>query len=147
MAEELTKELVTESGEKKEKKAAPRSKKKRVTKNVPQGRVYVHASYNNTIVTITDSNGDALAWSSAGHMGFRGPKKATPYAASMIIKDVAEKVRDYGMREVVVFVSGVGGGRDAAVRALNANGLNVLTIKDMTPIPHNGCRSPRARRV
>lgn len=147
MAEELTKELATESGEKKGKKAAPRSKKKRVVKNVSQGRVYVHASYNNTIVTITDPNGDALAWSSAGHMGFRGPKKATPYAASMIIKDVAEKVRDYGMHEVTVFVSGVGGGRDAAVRALNANGLNVLTIKDMTPIPHNGCRSPRARRV
>ncbi len=150
MADEINKETATAAEgteEKKAKKAAPKSKKKKAVKQVPQGRAYIQATYNNTMVTITDPNGNTLAWSSAGHMGFRGPKKATPYAASIIIKDVADKVRDFGLRDVTVFVNGVGGGREAAVRALNANGINVLSIKDMTPIPHNGCRSPRPRRV
>lgn len=150
MADEMTKEIAASelpADEKKAKKAAPKSKKKKAVRQVSAGRVYVHATYNNTIVTLTDPNGDTLSWSSAGHMGFRGPKKATPYAASIIVKDAVERVRDYGLRDVVVFVNGVGGGRDAAVRALNANGLNVLSIKDVTPIPHNGCRAPSARRV
>ena len=128
--------------------AAVASKKvKRAKRQVSFGRVYIKATYNNTIVTFTDQNGNVLGWSSAGKVGFAGPKKSTPYAAGLIIKDAAEKVKDYGLREVNVFVQGVGSGREAAVRALNANGLNVLSIKDITPIPHGGCRPPRQRRV
>ena len=129
--------------------AAPKAKakKKRVVRHVPSGRAYVQATYNNTIVTLTDPNGNVLSWSSSGLCGFKGPKKATPYAAGLVVKDAAEKAVDYGLQEVNVLVKGVGSGREAAVRALNANGLNVLSIKDMTPIPHNGCRAPKPRRV
>ena len=126
---------------------APRTKRKKTVRQVSHGRAYVQATYNNTIVTLTDMNGNVLGWSSAGKVGFTGPKKATPYAASMIVKDVVEKVRDTGLRDVNVFVKGIGSGREASVRALNANGINVLTIKDVTPIPHNGCRAPKTRRV
>lgn len=151
MADEITKEFAPETEaaaeDKKAKKAAPRAKKKKTSKQVSVGRVYIQATYNNTMVTVTDPNGNTLGWSSAGHMGFRGPKKATPYAASMIVKDAVDKCRDYGLRDVSVFVTGVGSGRDAAVRALNANGINVLSIKDLTPIPHNGCRPRKARRI
>ena len=121
--------------------------KKAITRKVPQGRAYIQSTYNNTIVTMTDMNGNTLAWASAGHCGFSGPKKATPYAASTIIKTVADKVADYGLKEVSVFVTGIGQGRDAAVRALNANGFNVLSIKDETPVPHNGCRLAGRRRI
>ncbi|MFH1089557.1 MAG: 30S ribosomal protein S11 [Candidatus Uhrbacteria bacterium] len=121
--------------------------KKKVARQVPHGCVYVHATFNNTIVTLTDLNGNTLAWASSGHCGFKGPKKATPYAAGIVVKAVVEKVADFGLHEVNVFLTGVGSGRDAAVRALNANGLSVLSIKDMTPLPHNGCRPPRARRI
>lgn len=121
--------------------------KKRVMRQVPQGRAYVHASYNNTIISLTDPNGNLLAWASAGNCGFKGPKKATPYAASVVVKKVADKAVVYGLRDVHVFVTGIGNGRDGALRALNGNGLNVLTIKDMTPVAHNGCRPRRARRV
>ena len=127
-------------------KVAPRRKKK-TEKSVSTGRAYVHASYNNTIVTLTDINGNVLAWSSAGAMGFKGPKKATPYAAGLIVKNVADKVREIGLKEVAVFIRGIGSGRESAVRALNANGINVSSIKDVTPIPHNGCRAPRPRRI
>lgn len=121
--------------------------KKRNVRAVAVGTVYIHASYNNTIATATDKNGDVLAWSSAGHMGFKGPKKSTPYAATTVIRDLAGKTKDYGLRDVTVFVKGIGSGRDAAVRALNAQGYTVLSIKDVTPIPHNGCRAPRPRRI
>jgi small subunit ribosomal protein S11 len=124
-----------------------RGRKKKAVKLVSSGRAYVHASYNNTIVTLTDLNGNVLAWSSAGKVGFKGPKKSTPYAASVIVKDVCDKVRDTGLREVNAFVRGIGSGREAAVRALHANGINVLAIKDCTPIPHNGCRARKPRRV
>lgn len=155
MAEELEKKQTAESTaedtkkKKGEKKAVakPRSKKKKGLRNVPVGRIYIQATYNNTIITATDSVGNVLAWSSAGSAGFRGPKKATPYAASIIIKNVAEKTQPYGLRDVEVFVKGVGAGRDSAIRALHANNLNVLSIKDITPIPHNGCRPPKVRRV
>ena len=132
-----------------DKKGKPRkvSGKKAVTRKVPQGRAYIQSTYNNTIVTLTDLNGNTLAWASSGHCGFTGPKKATPYAASTVVKSVSEKVADYGLKEVSVFVSGIGGGRDAAVRALNANGFNVLSIKDQTPVPHNGCRLAGRRRI
>lgn len=120
---------------------------KKVKKLVTYGRAYIQATYNNTIVTLTDQNGAVLGWSSAGLVGFKGPKKATPYAAGIIVRNVVEKIKDRGLKEVNVFVKGVGSGREAAVRALNANGINVLSIKDITPIPHNGCRAPKIRRV
>ncbi len=123
------------------------SKKKKTIRHVSQGHAYIQATYNNTIVTLTDLNGNTLAWASAGNCGFKGPKKATPYAASVIVKSVAEKVKETGLRELCVFVKGVGSGRDSAVRSLNANGFNVTAIKDMTPLPHNGCRPPGPRRV
>jgi small subunit ribosomal protein S11 len=128
------------------KKAAAKGKKKTV-RQIPQGRAYVHASFNNTIVSLTDANGNVVAWSSAGNCGFKGPKKATPSAASVIVKKISEKVEPMGLKDLHVFVTGIGNGRDAAVRALNTSGFNVLSIKDTTPVPHNGCRPRRARRM
>lgn len=124
--------------------AEVKSKKK---KFIPRGRVYIQATYNNTIISVCDLDGNVIAWSSAGKLGFKGPKKATPYAASIIIKDVIEKVKNFGFKNADVFVKGVGAGRESAIRALNANSINVLSIKDQTPIPHNGCRPPKIRRV
>jgi len=124
-----------------------RVKKGVAVRQVATGRAYVKSTYNNTIVTFTDQNGNVLSWCSAGQCGFKGPKKATPYAATMIVKNASEKVKKYGLKEVSVFVRGIGGGREAAVRAMNANGFIVSSIKDITPIPHNGCRAPRPRRV
>ncbi|MCX6744521.1 MAG: 30S ribosomal protein S11 [Candidatus Parcubacteria bacterium] len=122
-------------------------KKKKQIRQISHGRAYVQATYNNTIVTLTDLNGNVLSWSSAGQNNFKGPKKATPYAASVIVKDAVDKSKPYGLKNVNVFVKGVGSGREAAVRALNTYGLNVVSIKDITPIPHNGCRHRRPRRV
>lgn len=116
-------------------------------RQVPRGRAYIQVTFNNTIVTITDLNGDVLCWSSAGHMGFSGPKKATPYAATQIVREVAEKAKQFGVRELAVFVRGVGSGRESAIRTLNASGFAILGIKDITPIPHNGPRAPKPRRV
>lgn len=127
--------------------AVKTNRKKKAMRRVSQGRVYIQATYNNTIVTLTDLNGNTLAWASAGNCGFKGPKKATPYAASVIVKKVAEKVQESGLRDVAVFVKGVGSGRDSAVRALNANGFNITNIKDLTAIPHNGCRARKPRRM
>lgn len=121
--------------------------KKKVKKVIKKGQAHIQATYNNTIVSISDPQGNVLAWSSAGLNGFKGPKKATPYAAGIIVKNVIEKIKDFGLIEVEVFVRGVGAGREAAIRALHANGLTVGSIKDMTPIPHNGCRSRKTRRV
>lgn len=120
-----------------------------VTKVAPikSGRVYVQATYNNTIVTVTDSKGDVIAISSAGALGFKGPKKATPYAATKVTQAVLEKVRKTGLTEVEVFIRGIGSGREAAVRALVSQGLAINLIKDMTPIPHNGPRPRKVRRV
>lgn len=149
MAEELKQQATAEAGEKSEKKVVkPKAKKgKKARTQVPQGKAFIQATYNNTIVTLTDMNGNVISWSSAGVNGFKGPKKATPYAASMIVKDAVEKAADTGLKEVSVFITGVGQGREGALRALNANGLNILAIKDVTPVPHNGCRPPRPRRV
>jgi len=124
-----------------------KTRKKKIKKSVKRGQAHVQATYNNTIITLTDQTGNVLATSSAGMCGFKGPKKSTPYAASIIVKNVIEKIKDIGLVEVDVFVKGVGSGREGAVRALHANGLNVLSIKDETPIPHNGCRPPKVRRV
>jgi small subunit ribosomal protein S11 len=122
-------------------------KKKPKKKFVTHGRVYIQATYNNTIVTITDQDGAVLSWSSAGKMGFKGPKKSTPYAAGLTVREVMDRIRDVGLKNVEVFVRGVGSGREAAVRALGAQGLNITSIQDVTPIPHNGCRPPKVRRV
>lgn len=127
--------------------AKKRGKKGAVTRQVSVGRAYVKSSYNNTIITLTDQNGNVLSWSSAGQCGFKGPKKATPYAATIIVKDACDKAKKYGLKEVSVFVRGIGGGRESSIRSLNANGLNVSGIKDITPIPHNGCRPKKPRRV
>lgn len=121
--------------------------KKKAKKQVTSGRVYIQATYNNTLVTFTDTTGNSLVQYSAGQAGFKGPKKSTPYAAGVIIQKATELLKEYGLREVSVYVKGVGGGREAAIRALNANGINVLGIKDITPIPHNGCRPKKPRRV
>ena len=121
--------------------------KKKIKRQVETGRVYIKATYNNTLITFTDNNGAALAQFSSGQAGFKGPKKSTPYAAGVVIQKAADLVKEYGLKEVSVFVKGVGGGREAAIRALNANNLNVLSIKDITPIPHNGCRPKKPRRV
>ncbi|PJA46025.1 30S ribosomal protein S11 [Candidatus Uhrbacteria bacterium CG_4_9_14_3_um_filter_50_9] len=129
------------------KKTKSRSKKKKAVRQVSQGCAYIQATYNNTILTLTDLNGNTLAWSSAGNCGFKGPKKATPYAASIIVRTAAERVKETGLKELNVYVTGVGSGRDSAVRALNANGFHVLSLKDMTPLPHNGCRPRKPRRV
>ncbi|MFH0856816.1 MAG: 30S ribosomal protein S11 [bacterium] len=143
--EEKTKKK-DEKSEKKVKKGKKKKKKKEF-KKVVSGRAYIQASYNNTIITLTDQNGATLAVGSAGQLGFKGPKKSTPYASSIIVRDLIGKVRDYGLQHVAVYVKGVGSGREAAVRALNANGLNIISIKDQTPIPHNGCRAKKRRRV
>lgn len=124
--------------------AKKRGKKKR---QVTRGQAHIMATYNNTILTLTDQTGNALATCSAGQVGFKGPKKSTPYAAGIVVRTAVERVRDYGLRDVEVFVRGVGVGREAAIRALYANGLNLLLIKDVTPAPHNGCRPRRPRRV
>lgn len=128
-------------------KKVKRTSKKKKLRQVTSGRAYIQATYNNTIITFTDDEGNALASSSAGQNGFKGPKKATPYAASIIVGDAADKVAPYGLKEVHVFVKGVGMGRDSAIRTINSKGLTILSIKDMTPIPHNGCRPRKPRRV
>jgi small subunit ribosomal protein S11 len=127
--------------------ASKKKGKKRTYRHVPVGHVHIHATYNNTIVSFTDPQGGVLAASSAGVVGFKGPKKSTPYAASIIVKDAAEKVKPYGLTDIAVFVKGVASGREGALRALNTQGFNVSSIKDITPIPHNGCRPKKPRRV
>jgi small subunit ribosomal protein S11 len=148
-------ELPEEIKQKLEKNKAARAKKKLIKKKkrktakvVKVGRAYIQATYNNTMITLTDTNGDVISWASAGLAGFKGAKKATPYAAQIITKIASQKAKEeYGLQEVSVFVSGVGTGREAAIRALNANGLDVISIKDMTSVPHNGCRPKKPRRV
>ncbi|HUY26605.1 MAG TPA: 30S ribosomal protein S11 [Candidatus Binataceae bacterium] len=125
--------------------AAPR--RKRTKRSVPEGIAHIHATFNNTIVTITDQQGLVIAWASAGSVGFKGSRKGTPYAAQMAAEACARKCSEVGMRAVVAYVKGPGGGRESAVRALQATGLGVISIKDVTPIPHNGCRPPKRRRV
>lgn len=123
---------------------ATRKKEKR---SVPRGRVYIQASFNNTIVSITDPAGNVLSWSSSGHMSFRGSRKSTPYASQIAARNAVEKARDAGLREVDVFVKGPGIGRESAIRTLAGEGLMIRSIKDVTPLPHNGCRPRKRRRV
>lgn len=122
-------------------------KKKKSKKQVARGRATIQCTYNNTIITIADMNGNALAWSSSGHMGFKGAKKSTPYAATQVVADVTEKVKKYGVTELEIYVKGVGSGREGSIRALANNGFTLLGIKDTTPVPHGGCRPRRPRRI
>ena len=136
--------LSTLSGE----EVKPELKKfKKAKRQILKGRATIKCSYNNTIINISDPNGGVLSWASSGLMGFKGAKKATPYAATQVVASVAEKVKKYGMQELEVFVRGVGSGREASIRALANNGFEIVSIKDTTPIPHNGCRAKKPRRV
>jgi small subunit ribosomal protein S11 len=121
--------------------------RKKERKQVDSGVAHIHSTFNNTIVTITDTAGNVLAWSSAGNMGFKGSRKSTPFAAGMAAEQAAKVAMDYGMKNIEVYVKGPGAGREAAIRSLQAAGLFVNLIKDVTPIPHNGCRPPKRRRV
>jgi small subunit ribosomal protein S11 len=125
------------------KKSGTRKQKR----NVPSGVAHIQSTFNNTIVTITDGNGEAISWASAGSSGFKGAKKGTPYAAQTAADNAARRAMDQGMRQIEVMVSGPGSGRETAIRALQASGLEITLIRDVTPIPHNGCRPPKRRRV
>ncbi len=129
------------------KKGAVVTKKRRERKNIEKGAAHIHSSFNNTIVTITDLKGNALSWASAGGLGFRGSRKSTPFAAQSASETAAKAAMEHGLKTVEVYVKGPGSGREAAIRALQAAGLEVTMIKDVTPIPHNGCRPPKRRRV
>ncbi len=128
------------------KKAAARPKRKE-RKNIEYGVAHIRSTFNNTIVTITDAKGNAISWASAGGMGFKGSRKSTPFAAQMAAEQAAKAAMEHGMKQIEVFVKGPGAGREAAIRSLQAAGLEVNLIKDVTPIPHNGCRPPKRRRV
>ena len=123
------------------------TRKRRERKNIEKGSAHIRSSFNNTIVTITDTNGNALSWASAGEMGFRGSRKSTPYAAQTAAETAAKAAMEHGLKMVEVFVKGPGQGRESAIRALQTAGLEIVSIKDVTPIPHNGCRPPKRRRV
>lgn len=126
---------------------AKKTSKKRVRKNIDRGQAHIHASFNNTIVTLTDAEGNAISWASAGGLGFKGSKKSTPYAAQMAAEAAAQAALPHGLKSVEVMVKGPGSGREAAIRALQACGIKVTSITDVTPVPHNGCRPPKRRRV
>ncbi|MBO0477203.1 30S ribosomal protein S11 [Vagococcus sp. DIV0080] len=123
------------------------SRKRRVKKNIESGIAHIHSTFNNTIVMLTDVHGNAIAWSSAGSLGFKGSKKATPFAAQMAAEVAAKAAMEHGLKTVDVTVKGPGSGREAAIRSLQATGLEVTAIRDVTPVPHNGCRPPKRRRV
>lgn len=141
--EELLKEKDTLEAT--QKKSANKSASK--SKHIEKGQAHIHSSYNNIILTLTDMKGNVLAWSSSGSLGFRGPKKATPFAASKVVETAAEKVSKIGLKQLSVLVRGIGSGREAAIRSLAARGFDIISIKDVTPVPHNGCRPPKPRRV
>ena len=121
--------------------------RKRGRKSIPEGRAYIQATFNNTIVTLTDPQGDVIAWASSGSAGFKGSRKGTPYAAQLTAHNAARKGMEHGLRQVEVYVKGPGSGREAAIRSLQSAGLHITSIRDVTPIPHNGCRPPKRRRV
>lgn len=125
----------------------PQRGRRRERKNIPRGQAHILATFNNTIVTLTDPQGNVVSWASAGQNGFRGSRKSTPYAAQITAEQAARRAMDHGMRQVEVFVKGPGSGRESAIRSLQSAGLTVLSITDITPIPHNGCRPPKRRRV
>ena len=122
-------------------------RKRKVKKNIPEAQAHIHSTYNNTIVTISDKEGNAISWSSAGRIGYKGSKKKTPFAAGMSAEAAGKAAYDAGIRKVEVFVKGIGGGRETAVRSLQTAGLEITAINDVTPVPHNGCRPPKRRRI
>ncbi|MGO3018146.1 MAG: 30S ribosomal protein S11 [Anaerococcus sp.] len=128
-------------------KTSAKRSRRRVRKNVERGQAHITSTFNNTMVTLTDMQGNALSWASAGQLGFRGSRKSTPFAAQEAAQEAAKKAQDYGLKSVEVYVKGPGSGRESAIRSLQAAGLEVTMIKDVTPIPHNGCRPPKRRRV
>jgi len=125
----------------------PKKVKKKVKKNVPYGIVHIKASFNNTIVSVSDKQGSTIAWASAGSVGFKGSRKSTPFAAQLAAENCAKKAMEHGVRSVEIYVKGPGSGRESAIRSLQSVGLEITVIKDVTPIPHNGCRPPKQRRV
>jgi len=125
---------------------AYKPRKRKVKKNVPEGRAYIHSTFNNTIVTLCDTEGNAISWASAGTLGFKGSKKSTPFAAGMSAEAAGKTAYDMGMRKVVVLANGLGSGRETAIRSLQTAGLEILSITDVTPVPHNGCRPPKRPR-
>ena len=128
-------------------KQARKTGKKKEKKNIPEGIVHIQSTFNNTIITITDLSGNVVAWSSAGTQGFKGSRKSTPFAAQVAAEDAVKKAKEHGMRRVQVYVKGPGSGRESALRSLQIAGLSISLIRDVTPIPHNGCRPPKRRRV
>jgi len=127
--------------------AKPRVKKKKEKKTVANGAIHIKSTFNNTIVTVTDMEGNVLAWASAGSVGFKGSRKGTPYAAQLAAESVAKKAQEFGIKNLTIYVKGPGSGRESAMRVLQAFGFKIVAIKDVTPIPHNGCRPPKRRRV
>lgn len=140
-----TEEEILKEGQEIESKVKEQAKGS--SKRIQEGRIYVSSSYNNTLLTLTDDKGNVLSWTSAGQIGFKGSKKATPFAASKVAEAVVQAAEKIGIERIEVFVKGIGSGRDSAVRSLAAHGLEIISIKDMTPVPHNGCRQPKVRRV
>src|SRR3712207_4148523 len=124
-----------------------RARGRRERKSVPRGRAYIQSTFNNTLITLTDPNGNVLSWGSAGTSGFKGSRKSTPFAAQTAAESAARRAMEHGLRQIDVYVKGPGSGREAAIRALQASGISILSIRDVTPIPHNGCRPPKRRRV
>lgn len=147
--EQPTEEVVVEGGAQAVEagEADAKKKKKKLKRQISKGQAHIKCTYNNTMLMLSDINGAMLAWSSSGLLGFKGAKKATPYAATQVVHDVSEKVKKYGVRELEVFVKGVGSGRESSIRALANKGFELVSIKDVTPIPHNGCRAKKPRRV
>jgi len=121
--------------------------RRRERKSIPAGRAYIQATFNNTMVTLTDPEGNVIAWGSSGTAGFKGSRKGTPYAAQLAARDAARKAMEHGLRQIEVYVKGPGSGREAAIRSLQSSGLYITGIRDVTPIPHNGCRPPKRRRI
>ena len=143
----LTEKKSTDTKEEKIVKKSSYSKKKKVKKNIPNGIAFVQSTFNNTIISISDTNGNVISWSSAGQKGFKGSRKSTPYAAQIAADSAASKALEYGMKTLTVEIKGPGSGRETALRALQARGFKILSIKDTTPMPHNGTRPPKKRRV
>jgi len=131
----------------KAKKTTKAKRKKKIKRNIDKGQAHIRSTFNNTIISITDGNGNVIAWSSSGKVGYEGSRKSTPFAAQIAAEDAAQQAMDQGVKEVEIFVKGPGSGRESAIRSIQAAGLNVSLIKDVTPIPHNGCRPPKRRRV
>ena len=128
-------------------KKRPKGRRKRERKSIPAGKAYIQSTFNNTLVTLTDPEGNVIAWGSSGTAGFKGSRKGTPYAAQLAANDAARKAKEYGLRQIEVYIKGTGSGREAAIRSLQSAGLYITGIRDVTPIPHNGCRPPKRRRV